>query len=210
MSKNLERVATVVSIVPFKLDEFKPGIYPGQFVIPGAKDGVPEILEVGESIYFVEIDEDRTITVRCPADDVAKAIVNDYVISSLAYSTDKDAAPGIFWVPGRYDLTGILTNFSHELEAAKGRQDRWFRELVQMADDDWEKSRQHKFISDIQRFAAKSLKLERPWIINPKIEVNVDRCFACFSVIQPEAVICPFCKAVLNMEKYKTIQFATK
>src|SRR5437762_9776268 len=160
--------ATLISIVPFAISEFKPGIYPGTFDIPASKNEIPEVLVIGDSVYHVEIDENRTITVKCQAADVAKAICEDYIVSNLAYSEEANAAPGLFWASGIYDTAKIYSELKNHLEEAKERQKQWFIRLVRLADDDWEKTRQHKLISDMQRFAAKSLQLERPWIINPK------------------------------------------
>src|SRR2546422_642883 len=84
--------STLVSIVPFPIIEFKPGIYPGKFEIGASKNGVPEILVIGDSIYHVEIDENRKITVDCPSEKLAASIVEDYIISNLAFSRELDAA----------------------------------------------------------------------------------------------------------------------
>lgn len=205
--------ATLVSIVPFPIAEFKPGIYPGFFQIPAARSSeLPEILVVGESVYHVEIDENRTITVKCTPEDVAKSIVDDYIISNLAYTskteTEDVAAPGVTWFPGKLNIGDIISKYSKALVELKEQQDRWFKKLIRIADDDWEKTRQHKFISDMQRFAAKSLNLERPWVISPKHESGSTKCLACQSLISVEAIICPSCKMIINMEKYKKLQFA--
>lgn len=201
--------ATLISIVPFPIAEFKPGIYPGFFEISASRDEVPEVLVIGESVYHVELDESRTITVKCLADDIAKSIVDDYVVSNLAYSEEDDAAPGIMWVSGKLSRGEILSRFSEAIDNLKGRQRRWFMKLVQMADDDWEKTRQHKAISDMQRYAAKSLRLERPWIIAPsKDNEGMIKCPACQSFISSLAIVCAQCRCVINMEKWKTLQFA--
>lgn len=204
--------STIVSIVPFPITEFKPGIYPGNFEIKGSKNNIPEILVISDSIYHVEIDENRTITVKCPSEDIAKSIIEDYVISNIAFDREEDAAPGIFWKAGVYDLGGVLGKLKEDLDIAKERQQRWFKKLVEMADDDWEKTRQHRSISDIQRYAAKWMNLERPWIISTIINtapvVETVKCIACQSSISKEAIVCPQCRCILNMEKYKTIQFS--
>ncbi len=202
--------STLISIVPFPISEFKPGIYPGVFEIKASNNGVPELLVIGDSVYHVEIDENRTITVKCPSEDVAKAVIEDHVTANLAYSIEDDSAPGFFWKPGRHDLISIMSKFDKDLEYHKGRQTRWFKKLVEMADDDWEKTRQHKFISDIQRFAAKSLKLVRPWIISTAMDQGFIKCSACQSNVDSKAIVCPSCRCILNIEKYKTLQFAEK
>lgn len=203
--------STLVSIVPFPIVEFKPGIYPGFFEIPPCKSEIPEILVISDSVYHVEIDENRTITVKCPSEDIAKSIVDDYIVSNLAYSVDEDAAPGFMYKSGEFDLPTVMIKFSGEINELKKRQLRWFGKLVEMADDDWERSRQHKFISDMQRHAAKALKLDRPWLIVPQPNtLTILKCPACQSIIPPEAIVCANCRCILNMEKYKTLQFAEK
>jgi len=201
--------ATLISIVPFPIVEFKPGIYPGYFEIPGARgDDKPVILNIGDSVFHVEIDENRSVTVKCVAEDMARSIVNDYLTSNLSYSEENDAMPGLFWKAGRYELADVLRKFSDDLILARNRQNRWFQELVKMADDDWEKTRQHKFISDMQRYACKSLKLERPWIIIPKVGEGFKKCVACATAIPEEAIVCPNCRCILNHEKWAMLKFA--
>jgi len=210
VSKNQVRndyVATVISIVPFPIEEDKPGIYPGHFEIAAAQNEIPEVLVVGQSVYHIEVDEGRSVTVPCPPNEIARSIVDDYVISNLAISSD--ASPGIFWETGQFTSTEVITKLSEKLDKAKRMQFNWFRKLVEMADDDWEKTRQHKTISDMQRFAARTLNLNRPWLINIPIQPGkMNTCVACRSTIHPEAVICPNCKMILDIEKYKTMQFA--
>lgn len=202
--------ATVISLVPFPIAEFKPGIYPGFFEIEPSTDNVPQLLVVEDSKYHVEIDENRTITVKCPAEDIARSIVEDYVSANLAFDIEEDASPAIFWKPGKFDLEGVKSNFSKDIEYQLGRQIRWFNKLVRMADDDWEKTRQHKAISDIQRYAAKALKLARPWVIVSAVQEGIIKCIACQQTVDAKAIVCPFCKCILNMDKYKTLQFAEK
>jgi hypothetical protein len=202
--------ATLISIVPFPIAEFKPGIYPGFFEIGASNREIPELLVISDSVYHVEIDENRTITVKCPSEDIARSVVDDYIVSNLAFSVEEDSSPGFFWKPGAHDLVSVMANFAKDLEYQKGRQIRWFKKLVATADDDWEKSRQHKFISDVQRYAAKYLKLTKPWIISSTQEQGFIKCIACQSSVDAHAIICPNCRCILNMEKYKTLQFATE
>lgn len=205
----MSRKATIISIVPFPISEFKPGIYPGFFEIAGSKNEVPEILVVGESVYHVELDENRTITVKCSPDDIAKSLVHDYVISCLAYTVeDSGSLPGIFWKPEELTLSEVTSKYAKDLEQAKRQQRNWFEKLVRLADDDWEKTRQHKFISDMQRYAAKSLKLERPWIISLNAVADTKKCPACQSFVSIEAIICSSCRCILDVKKYESLKFA--
>lgn len=205
--------SSVISIVPFAIDEEKPGIYPGHFEIPPAKDNIPQILVIGESIHYVETaDPDRSIPVVNPSYKVAASIVNDYINSQLGIPPNKTAicGPGIFWKVGVYDLSRIHKECADELKKQEQRQFNWFTELVRIADDDWEKTHQHRAISDMQRFAAKWLKLNRPWIVSLESTkfTNID-CPGCGNSLRPDIVVCPTCKVILNPTKYKTLQFAT-
>ena len=196
--------ATVVSIVPFNMEEYKPGIYPGFFQIPACVDE-PQILVVGESIHFIEVDPDRSVPVTNPPYKVAKSIVDDYISSSL--QADSTAGPGLFWKVGKYTLEMVKKECKEELEDARRRQTAWFLNLVKLADDDWEKTRQHKFISDLQRFAARALNLDRPWLIEVS-NLTTKRCPACGNNTTESIVVCPTCRCILDKEKYDTLQFA--
>jgi hypothetical protein len=201
--------ATIISVVPFPIKETKPGIYPGIFEIPAAKTERPEILLIGESIYHVEVDEGRRhLTVKCPPNDVARSVVDDYLISNLAYK-EGYAGPGIFWVPQAYSMHEVINELEEEINEARRVQKNWFIALVRMADDDWEKSRQHKTISDTQRYAAKSLGYKRDWIVEPKeLERSLVNCRACQTTISPEAVVCPQCGCVMNIEAWEKLKFS--
>ncbi len=206
-----ELLSSVVSIVPFIIEEYKPGLYPGNFIIPPSKDGIPEILLVGESIHYVEVDPDKSIPVTNSSHKVATAIVEDYINSQLAVRTGEAniCGPGIFWKIGKYDLNRLYTECSAELVSARQKQQIWFTRLVEMADDDWEKTRQHKAITDMQRFAAKALKLERPWAVEIQSQVLVSQtCPACGNSVMSGVVVCGVCKCIINMAEYKKLSFA--
>ena len=200
--------STLISFVPFPIEEWKPGLYPGNFNIKPAKNDIPECLVIGDSIYFVEIDENRTITVRNASDEVARAVVQDYLISNLSISLEEQIYPAFFWQEGEWNPIDVLTKLSDKVSFLLGKQREWFVRLVKMADDDWEKTRQHKTISDMQRFACKSLGLSRPWVIVPVKPGANKECIACRSLVHPEAIICPQCRAILNIEAWKKMQFA--
>lgn len=204
-----DRIATLVSIVPFPITEWKPGIYPGMFELAPSVKNEPEVCHVGDSCYWVEIDPDRSIRVLCAADDIAKAIVEDYLISNLEYNRDTDTMPGIFWKPGKFSKEEVKTAFARDLAYAVEKQNRWFTALVKLADDDWEKTHQHRSITDMQRYAVKALGLERDWIVIPKIEGNsFKKCPACTTMVAVEAILCPNCKCILNKKKYDELKFA--
>jgi len=80
---------------------------------------------------------------------------------------------------------------------------------VKLADDDWNKYRQHKTISDIQRYACSFLKLERPWLLDAEITAALSECPSCFEKVNPRAIVCSHCRFVLDEARYKAAQFAS-
>ena len=205
------RKATVISIVPFEIHKNKPGLFPGIFDIPACVDfNKPSILYVEESMFFVEVDVDRSIQVKVPPGDVAKSLVYDYATSCLEYNDHNNAGPGIFYIDDEYTQGRVIRDLKDELKNAQERQHNWFLSLVKLADDDWQKSGGiQRTISDTQRYAARHLNLERPWLIDTK-ELGIDtiKCVACRSMIASDAIICPNCKLIINMESWKSLKFA--
>ena len=196
---------TIISLVPFDIEEQKP-VYPGHFFIPGAKEDDIEILVVENVHCFKYIDMDRgTDKVAIDSEELAKAIVEDYVNSQLAVRPGDNIAPGLFYIPGEHTKIEVKTKYKDIISSYKKKQVNWFEILVRMADDDWEKTRQHKIISGIQRYAARYLNLNRPWLIEPQMT----KCIACRNTVETEAIICPTCKAILKPEEYKNLQFAS-
>lgn len=202
---------TIVSIVPFPIHEVKPGLFPSEYKIDAAKEGTFETLVVDDATYFVYIDMERgSLKLRCMAEDLAESIVSDFRRSCLA--VDEDSGPGMFFVREEKTKEQISRECAVLLIEARKRQISWFKRLVELADDDWEKTRQHKAISDLQRFAAKALRLERPWLIDLAKQVNTMSliCPSCVTSIHPDSVVCPNCRVVINPDKYKQLQYAVQ
>lgn len=198
---------TVISIVPFPIDEPKPGLYPGHFRIPAAKAGDIEILAVGRSVHHVYLDNDRgSITVPTPSSEVARSICDDYSASQLAYFRG-EAEPGVFFIDGEYkDKKSVLAVAKGEIERARMLQKNWFMRLVAIADDEWNKYHSHKTISELQRFAAKSLGLEREWNIEGTVN-SLAFCPACKVPVKSDAIVCSSCRTIINVEAYKKAGF---
>ncbi len=201
MVERKEIKCTVVSFVPFDLVETKPGCYPPTFYIKASDTKIPSILHVGKTFHGVYIDETRgSLKVENSPDVVAESIVNDYVNSNLGISDD--AQPGIFWIPGDWSVTEILQKFPEECKRAQTQNEEWFRACCRIADDDFNKYRQHNVVSEAQRKMAVLLGWDpkaHEWMM-PKsvIEANMDRCFACKSVLNAsDQKVCHVCKAIL-------------
>lgn len=199
--------ATVVSIFPFELKELKPGLHPGYFNIPKCESyDNPIIFHVGNSMYNIYLGDKRNFPVEVPAIKVARSIADDVNHSML--ESDEDAHPGLMALEGIINELELKMKYKPKVESLKNTQTAWFRKLVVLADNDWQRYRVHSCISDIQRKAAQMLNLSREWLDVAKSDVPVV-CPACKSLIPADALICKTCKVVLNPEAVKKFEFAT-
>jgi hypothetical protein len=143
-----------------------------------------------------------------PSDIVATSIVNDHKTAMIGY-IGGEAEPGLAWVPGEFtnDEDGkkaFTYSFPELIPELQEMQQRWFKNLVRLADDNWAKYRQHKFITDLERTAAASLSLtSREWLLDARVEEAMSKCKFCFTQVHPMACICPSCTGILDVERYK-------
>lgn len=204
--------ATIVSLVPRKIREFKPGLDEPHFEMEPADitNGDFEIKVVKDRATSIYLDNDRgSRRFPVPVEEYAESIVNDFRLAQIERSSETGAEPGIFWLPGRVTKEEVKTKHKDVLAAAIKAQTLWFERLVRKADDDWNQSRQVNRIAEIQRIAAKVLNLSRDWLYEDMTMGNAT-CPACSSVLpNPVPVLCPICKLVLDETKYKTFKFAT-
>lgn len=194
---------TIVSLLPWALEEIKPGLIPDTYYIPAAKDGKPSVLHVKDATSNLYVRDGKTYPITHPAEEVANAIVNDYCVSQLQYA--EDSKPAIFWVPGKVSKDEVLLKFKDELAEAKKHQNVWFMKLIRLADDDWAKTGQHRLVTDLQRHAARSMGLvNKPWMqsIDP---IEFAKCPACSTLVDTTAAVCANCGYVTNKEKAKEL-----
>ncbi len=196
---------TIVSLVPFAIKELKPQIIPGYFQIPPARSGDIQVLPVGESIYWMEspFKGMPPIKITETSKAMARSIVNDYIEAQLA--TDTDVAPGVFWVEGHYDKKKAKEELFDRIKDAENRQNRWFINLIKIADDDWQQSHQHKFISDIQRHAARAMGMSREWL-DVSLDAMMTSCPLCKELVRPDAIIHNMCGYVLRPDEYEKMK----
>lgn len=189
--------STVVSIYPKEIDEVKHTISPGRFLIPAGSVDKPAVLNVGPSSWWREIDEEQPLLeIPVSSIQVADAIVKDYCNGVLACNMS-DSMPGLFYVPGQYDVIGIKKNFMPDLEKAILFQNNFWRALVKLADALWARSSGNPLaISDDMRLAAKQIGVEeKDWMKDFKM-VSMVRCFACGALKNPEYPVCASCRAI--------------
>jgi hypothetical protein len=202
-------VSTVISLLPVPLIEQKPGLVPAEYILRAVRNPMKEVevLNVYRARFPVYVDEHRpAIVVPEPSDRVAAAICRDYKVTVSHYSPD-EAEPGLFWVSGKFSKMelegGLEPKISQAIEVARRLQVAWFKRLVNEADDNWNKYKMRRMISDIERLAAVCLGLEKEWNIDTMVERSLAVCKFCRSQVSNEAIVCPQCHGILNIERAK-------
>lgn len=202
--------STVVSTLPMQLSEDKYGLVPFRYVVPPAPKGNISTLTVGDGFHLILIPLSDSPPMRVVdlSEKIAEGLCQDYIASSLAVSFDSIqdnggySAPGLFWVEGAFDAKGIASKHANKVDQAFKNTAAWFRSLVKIADDDWARWHMHRTITDLQRIACNYLELEREW--NFTVHNNViSLCWACKAAVNPTAIICGGCKAVLNVAEFE-------
>lgn len=197
--------ATIISFYPHALNEFRPCLFPPTYHVEPSDGNLPQVLVVDDAFYLVEspMESMPAIKVYVKGLEVANSIVADFMGASL--HADSAVGPGIFVVDAEVKAGDVKALYPKECSAALERQRNWFIRLVKHADDDWQKFRQHKMITDLQLLAALHLKVEKEWTMVSKPVVS---CPACKITVDPSAIVCPNCRCILQPDAYKTLKFA--
>lgn len=205
----MSSVATIISIAPCNFNEDKASVIPKTYFIPKCEDYQnPTFFHVGDAVSFEYIDETRGNR-RYPigAYDLAKAIVSDIRNSVFGKDAEMRAWPGLAAIEGQISSrTELLKRDAALLPRLIEEQTNWYKFLVKLADDDWQKFKQHKMITSLSVFGAKALVLEREWVVD--FNATSTKCPACMSYVDAGASICKHCLTVLNAEKYAMFQKA--
>jgi len=213
--------ATVVSILPMKLYESKPGVLSASLParIPRADFDKREVVSyyIADGVRFQyvpgfekENDPRSSVTHHVPALQIATAICDDYISAKMGVTTvdDEDELkpiPGLMPLDGVHTPDDVKTKFADKLKNLFDQQIRWFDILVRLADEDWQRFRSHKMITDEQRMVAKCLKIERDWSIDAS-KAGFVKCPVCRQSIDSEAIVCSFCRTIIKPESYKKYQ----
>lgn len=198
--------STIVSILPKEVDERKATISPGFFhIAPGTFEN-PAILVVGPSSWWREVDADQPLLeIPVSSIQIADSIVRDYSNGLLA-SNMADMMPGLFYVPGEYTVERLKKDHAPLLNKARANQNRWFAELIRIADILWSRSNGNPLsISDDARMACKELNItNKPWLGDQQT-MELIRCIACGSLRNSNFPICQTCKAIADPELAKKL-----
>lgn len=199
--------ATVISIYPKEVDETKPTIQPGRFILKAGTYEKPAVLIVGPSSWWREIDEEQPLLeIPVSSIQIADSIVRDYCNGILG-SNMTDTMPGMFYLPGSLSPVDIVKNFKPQLDQALQKQRNWYQLLVRMADALWARSNGNPLaIGDDMRMAARELGLHerKDWMKEFQM-VELDRCHACGSLVNPTYPVCATCKAIVNPARAKEL-----
>lgn len=198
--------STVISLVPFPINEEKPGLFPPRFQIKASDMKTPEILHVSTCGHFVYLDESRgSLRVPDPSDLVARSICEDYIESQLCI--DDEARPALFWVPDEVTAEQVLDQFKVEIVRRLLSQKKWFLNICKLADNDWSRYHQHNVISDMQRKCATFIgwtKEAHEWM-EPHITMDSITCPYCGVSVSRSIPLCPN-GHVVNAKLFKEIQ----
>jgi predicted nucleic acid-binding Zn ribbon protein len=200
---------TVISLVPCKIVEEKPGLYPPRFIIEESDTVIPQLCHISTAVHYVYLDESRgMLQVKDPSDVVAKALVHDFVTSQLAVSDE--VGPALWWVDSDYTLEQVVEKEKVIMNEMRQRQRKWFVNLMKMADDDWVRYRQHNVISDFQRKIGHILDLnpeDHEWMT--PLALQQGRTFACpfcMTSLPVGSVICGTCHEIIDYKRKEQIE----
>jgi hypothetical protein len=203
--------STVVSIFPKEVNEHKPTISPGYFHISPGSLKNPQILVVGSSSWWRELDETMPyLEIVNNSIQVARSVVNDYC-SGILGSDMVESMPGLFFVKGEVTLLELQDKkYAAQFKDAERKQTNMFKVLIRLADIAWSRSNGNPLtISDDMRIAATELNLDKPWNKDAAMLERI-ACKACGTMITSDIIICPNCKVVLNPSRFKemSMEFA--
>ena len=161
--------------------------YLGSLDVHSPQDGEPYALtEVRSCKGLMDLGDKRTmefaISAREIAEDIAQEINGD---------SGEGSYHGVFVAAG-------LEPTETELAEARGKLEEFYRRLAAAADLEWERSHNPMFITDLDRRAARALRLAKPWLYDPR---PATECPACAEHIKPGVAVCKSCGAILDKEK---------
>lgn len=208
--KNPLDKATIVSIYPKEINETKETCFPGKFTVPMGRFENPSCTVIGPSSWWRDIDlEQPLLEIPVAATVMAQSIVSDYCVGLLACDMASQM-PGMFVIPGEFDVKQVKKEYSIKLFEAKSKQDSWFAALIKIGNSLWARSNGNPLVIwDEMRMAAREMgKLDVPWL-KMDVQMELIKCWACGALRNPEYPICPACRNVdMDHPRAKDIKIA--
>jgi hypothetical protein len=161
----------------------------GTFFVGGARmECAPPyaVTQISARTGAIDLGDKRTLEFPISARDIAE---------DLAREINSDGGESSFF--GVFVCEGSEPT-DEELNDAHEKLNIFYRSLVAAADRQWERTHQVAFISDLERRAARELRLEKDWSYEPHQQMD---CPACGEKLRPNVAVCRVCGAVLNPEK---------
>jgi hypothetical protein len=188
-----------------EFDEFRPSIFPNSYKIEASDGKVPKTKVIDDAFYLMEgqIGVSEPFRVPIPSNELAYSLIQDFKNASMFVDSNK--FPAVFYIEGIVQPENIIKNHREIVKVHLDAQLRWFQQLIYIADDAWQRFRQHKIINDLHRLAANQLGLDREWLIIP---TEVTRCPGCNEIVNPMQAVCGSCRCIINHDVYKTLKFA--
>ena len=201
-------ISSLVSYSRRHIHEEIPGLLNAIFDLPPAMGDIPTIMHIDDSAYYKPDLDGNQDKIRVSSEEIVRSLVHMHTTSQLAWNIDQH--PALFCLPNEQVTLETLRNrHAEKIEEALRKQRKWFRALVQIADDDWQQLRRHNMISDIQRTAARELGLTREWLLTIEDEENTvkEACPFCGTgLLDPSAPICPTCGKIHNPAKLRELE----
>jgi hypothetical protein len=186
-----------VSLVNISMEKWPPRhrTYFGSLQILSPESGEAfAVTPIRGCVSLMDLGDKRTTDIRITAREVAEDIARE-----LNGDSGEGSFHGVFVAAGETPTEAELADARRRLEEFQSR-------LVAAADLEWERTRNPMFITDLERRAARQLKLEKPWVYdaNPLAE-----CPVCAEKIKHGVAVCRSCGAILDREKAAQYGFVT-
>jgi hypothetical protein len=161
--------------------------YLGSLDVRSPQEGEPfAVTPVRSCKGLMDLGDKRTMEFAISALEIAEDIARE-----INGDSGEGSYHGVFVAAG-------LEPTQAELAEARHKLDEFHRRLVAAADLEWERSHNPMFITDLDRRAARELRLAKPWLYDPK---PATECPACAEHIKPGVAVCKSCGAILDKEK---------
>ncbi len=204
--------ATVVSFYTAEIAETKPGLIPSEFYLAAGSIDKPAFLVIHDAKYYYRaLHDSPTIPVPQPGEDVARAFVEDWIISKQA-SVPGVMQPAVFFLEGIWDEKRLRAEKAELIKEYLTMQGLWYQELIKLADNDWaKKPGSHQLVTEDAKRAAKVLNYERDWNLETPIMSQAPQmklCRGCAMSIPMAAIVCSQCRTVQDEKAYAGLKVA--